>query len=153
MTDSNTAIALSALGNWTERPLTHLSPEIVPFWHGLRSHEFRLCRCKRCGSCYFPYTVCVNHADIPDFSDMEWAATSGRGVVFSRLVVHRVLDPDYEAEVPYVLALIELDEGPLFASRIVGCGVKEVTIGKRAAVEFYDVPNAGHTLPLFVLDK
>ena len=141
----------SRLGPWVERPLPPLTPEIAPFWEGLRQHEFRLCRCRRCGACYFPYTVCVRHADIPDFSEMEWAATSGSGTVFAHLTVHKVVDPAYAPDIPYVLALIELDEGPLFATRIVDCDPGDVRIGRRAAVKYHDVAGAEHTLPFFVL--
>jgi uncharacterized OB-fold protein len=138
------------LGPWIERPLEYISPELLGFWEGLGKHEFRLCQCARCGACYFPYTVCIKHADIPNFDEMQWKAVSGKGKIFAKLVVHKVVDPDYAAEVPYVLTLVELDEGPLFPGRIVDCTPDEVEIGTPVMVKFLDVPSAGHTLPLFV---
>jgi uncharacterized OB-fold protein len=140
------------LGPWIERPLENISPELLDFWAGLKKHEFRLCQCARCGACYFPYTVCIRHADIPDFDEMQWKAVSGKGKIFAKLVVHKVVDPDYAAEVPYVLALVETTEGPLFATRIVDCAPEDVQIGTPVKVKFLDVPSAGHTLPLFVPD-
>jgi uncharacterized OB-fold protein len=138
------------LGPWVERPLKNISPELLPFWAGLKEHEFRLCTCRRCGAAYFPYTVCVNHADIPDFDEMVWTASAGRGKIFAKLVVHKVMDPDYAAEVPYVLALVEMDEGPLIPSRIVDCRPQDVKIGTAVEARYLDVPGAGHTLPFFV---
>lgn len=137
------------LGPWVKRQLPPLDPEVVPFWEGLRKHEFLLCRCKRCGSCYFPYTVCVMHPDIPDFSEVEWAPSSGRGKVFARLIVHQVSDSAYAEDIPYALVIVELDEGPLFPTRIVDSDPEQVKIGMPVEVAYYDVPEAGHTLPLF----
>jgi uncharacterized protein len=139
----------TVLGKWINRPLKNLVPEIVPFWEGLRAHEFRLCRCKRCGACYFPYTVCTHHADTPDFDEMEWAPTSGLGRIFAPLVVHKIIDPDYADEVPFVLALLEMDEGPLFPTRVIDCAPGDAKVGLRVGIRYMDVPEAGHTLPLF----
>ena len=141
------------LGKWVSRPLQNISPEVLPFWEGLTKHEFRLCTCKRCGTSYWPYTVCIHHADIPDFSEMAWSATSGKGQIFAPLIVHKVTDPDYADEVPYVLALVELDEGPLFPTRIIDLAPSEAKVGLRVAVRFFDVPEAKHTLPLFAPDR
>jgi uncharacterized OB-fold protein len=137
------------LGDWVRRPQGKIALEVAPFWEGVRAHEFRLCRCSRCGRCYWPYTVCNAHDDIPDFSEMEWAPVSGRGAVFANLVVHRVTDPAYAGEVPYALALVELDEGPLFPTRIVACEPAMVAIGQRVQAVFVDVPETGATIPLF----
>jgi uncharacterized OB-fold protein len=140
---------LPHLGKWKTRPLRNLSPEIVPFWEGLLLHEFRLCKCRRCGACFFPFTVCVHHADIPDFTEMEWLRTSGKGQVFAHLIVYNATDPDYADDVPFTLALVELDEGPLFPTRIVGCRPDDVKVGMRVGIHFEDIPEAGYTLPLF----
>lgn len=137
------------LGPWITKPLGFVHPDVIPFWEGVNKHEFRLCHCKRCGAYYWPFTVCINHADIPDFDEMEWVPVSGRGKIFSYLVVHQVHDPDFQAEVPYGVAMVELDEGPLFPGRIVDCDPYKVKIGTPVEVAYLDVPEAGHTLPFF----
>jgi uncharacterized OB-fold protein len=82
---------------------------------------------------------------------MEWSPTSGEGTIFAELVVENVMDPAYRAEVPYVLVLVETDEGPLIPSRLVGADVREDHIGHRARVRYLDVPESGVTFPLFEL--
>lgn len=133
---------------WRERQL-NLDHDIVPFWEGLKQHEFHLFCCRRCGAAYWPYAYCRNHDDIPALEEMEWRPTSGRGRVFVFNVVHLVTHPAYADEVPYVLAMVELEEGPLFPTRIVGCDPSEVSIGLPVEVQYEDVPSIGHTLPLF----
>lgn len=138
----------SSLGSWVHRSLQNIDPDLGEFWASLKQHEFRLCRCRRCGSWWFPFTVCTRHDDVPGFDEMEWAVSSGRGTVYAMLVVHQVWDTAFADEVPYVLALIELDEGPHFPARLVG-DPESIRIGTPVQVAYIDSHEAGHTLPLF----
>ena len=137
------------LGEWVHRPLGAFDPDLAPFMNGLRDHEFRLCRCTRCGSWWFPFTVCNKHPEMLGFEDMDWVQGSGRGAIFAKLVIHQVTDPAFAAEVPYVLAIVELDEGPHFPARLIHCDPETIEIGARVEVTFVDSERAGHTLPFF----
>ena len=135
--------------SWRETRLDNLDEDAIPFWEGLKRHEFLLFRCTLCGSHYWPITLCNKHADIPRFDQMEWARTSGVGKVFTWTVVHQVVDHRWQELVPYPLAMVELEEGPLFATRIVGCEPSEVKVGMAVEVAYEDVPETGITWPLF----
>jgi uncharacterized OB-fold protein len=136
--------------SWKEQVVpTNFDEDILPFWDGLKRHEFLLYRCKRCGACYWPMAYCRNHADTPTLDEMEWAPTSGRGTVFTWIIVHQVLNPAYAEEAPYAMAMVELEEGPLFPTRIVGCDPHDVKVGLPVEVAFDDVAETGMTLPLF----
>jgi uncharacterized protein len=138
------------LGQWVHRPLLpFVDPNMDAFWEGLKEHEFRVCRCTLCGRWWFPFTVCPEHDAIPDFADMEWAAASGRGTVFAKGVVHQVVDKAFADEVPYVLAIMALEEGPFFPARLVDCDPDAVQIGDACQVVYVDSAEAGHTLPFF----
>jgi uncharacterized protein len=137
------------LGDWIHRPLLGVDPDQAPFWDGLKDHEFLLCRCARCGTFWFPFTLCDRHPELVEFEDMIWTATSGRGTVYAKLVVHQVADPDFTAEVPYVLAMVALDEGPFFPARLIDCDVEEVEVGTLVEVTYVDSTESGQTLPLF----
>ena len=139
------------LGEWILRPLEDIATHAEPFWAGLTQQEFRIPRCRLCGAWYWPLTVCPDHDAIPELSDTEWSPASGRGTVFSFVVVHHVTDPAYAGEVPFVLAHIELDEGPLFQGRLVDCDVSDVKIGAAVEVRFLDIEETGVAIPLFVL--
>ena len=58
----------------------------------------------------------------------------GRGRVFSFVVYRRTYHPGMPA--PYVVALVELDEGPRLISNIVGCEPEEVAIDMPVEVRF-----------------
>jgi uncharacterized OB-fold protein len=79
--------------------------------------------------------------------DMEWQLASGRGAVFAFNIHRRAFDDAFVDEIPYVLALVELDEGPLFLTRIVECEPESVKVGLSVTVVFEDFD--GYTLPYF----
>ena len=68
----------------------------------------------------------------------EWVHASGRGRVVSFTVVYRPVTKAFAADVPYVLGLIRLDEGPQLMSNIVECEPERVTISMAATVTFED---------------
>jgi uncharacterized protein len=144
-----TTAASTKLGDWIHRPLVGVDPDLEPFFEGLKAHEFPLLRCKRCGSWWFPYTLCTRHEDIPGFDEMEWVPSSGRGTVFAKTVVHQVADAAFADEVPYALAIVALEEGPHFPARLVDCDPQAVHAGMAVEVIYVDSDEAGHTLPLF----
>jgi uncharacterized protein len=74
---------------------------------------------------------------------------SGRGTIYSYIVVHRHAHPGFNAQVPYVVALIDLEEGPRMMSRVDG-NPKEVKVGAKVEVYFEEM-NDEINLPRFKL--
>ncbi len=136
--------------SWEDQvSLQEVDHEVLPFWEGLKQHRFLLFRCKRCGAHYWPAAYCRNHDDIPSLEEMEWSPSSGKGRVHAWVIVHQVADKAYADEVPYPLAMVELDEGPILPTRLVGCELADVRVGLPVEVQFADVASTGVTLPLF----
>jgi uncharacterized OB-fold protein len=105
----------------------------VPFWEGTREGELRVQHCNLCGhDQLYPRIVCT----VCHRSDLSWRAASGRGSIYSVTVVRRAPSATYSADVPYAIALVELDEGPRLMSNIVGCDADDVRIGMRVVVDF-----------------
>jgi uncharacterized protein len=86
-----------------------------PFWEGCGRHELLLQRCSACGKYqFYPRPFCL-----ACYSDaVEWTAASGLGTVHSQVTVHIKTVPHLDP--PYVVALVKLDEGPLYTTNIVG---------------------------------
>ncbi len=101
-----------------------------PFWDACNRHEFLLHRCARCGTHYWPASCCTRHGG----DDMEWVPASGRGTIRTFVVYHQAFHPRVADEVPYNVCVVELDEGPFFHSRVVGCAPNELRIGQRVQV-------------------
>ena len=128
------------------KPLPAPDADSAPFWEACRRHELRLQRCRDCGRFRFPPHPLCPHCR----SDRsEWVKSAGRGRVYSWIVVvHPVPGDVYRADVPYVVALVELTEGVRIASNIVGCDPHAVTADMPVEVIFDDVTDAV-TLPRF----
>ena len=139
------------MAGW-DRPLPNIDADIAPFWEGLRRHQFLLFRCKGCGAWYWPAAYCRKCPAESFFGNMRWSPASGFGKVFAFNIQHRASHPGFKDSLPYVFALIELDEGPMFGSNIVGCNPTEVKIGLPVKVTYQDVMPEGadpFTLALF----
>jgi uncharacterized protein len=87
----------------------------APFWRYAAQGELRVQACVDCGEPRFPPRPCCPHCQ--SFST-EWRAVSGRGRVWSYVVPHPPLLPDYAAQAPYNVIVVELEESPRI--RLVG---------------------------------
>ena len=108
-----------------QKPLPEPSAVSAPFWDGLRVGELRLQRCVECKRhILYPRSVCPHC-----LSDrLEWTAATGRGRLYSYTVVRRAMNPAFAPEVPYVFAIVELEEGPRVTTNIVNCVPGEVRV-------------------------
>ncbi|SLN70630.1 Zn-ribbon domain-containing OB-fold protein [Oceanibacterium hippocampi] len=129
------------------KPLPYPNSETKPFWDACRDGILRIQRCSDCGTNRFPPTgVCP--ACQSDRS--EWIEASGRGRVFSWIVVRHPVPKDvYADKVPYVVAIIALDEGVRMVSNLVDIDVDSVQADMPVTVRFDKVTDE-LTLPVFV---
>ena len=119
----------------SKKPLPHPAPESVPFWQAAHQHRLEIQRCKACGQYWFPPALSCPHCQATDF---VWQPVSGRGKVFSFVTYHRVYHPGFAKDVPYVVALVELDEGPRLLTNIVGVAPDKVACEMPVKVVFDD---------------
>jgi len=124
------------------KPLPKPTPTSRPFWEGARNHELKL---QRCGNCsrfiYYPRDRCPNC-----FSDkLSWHPVSGRATLYSYTIVHRASARAFAD--PYVLAVVELEEGPRMTSNV-EAPHDQLKVGMPLLVFFDDVA-LGHTLVKF----
>lgn len=113
-----------------------------PFWDACRRRALELPRCADCGHLFLPPGPCCPRCWS---TRLAARAVSGEGTVKSFVVYRRTYHPALPA--PYVVALIELREGPRLISNVVGCAPEEVRIDMPVRVHFDDV--GAMTLPRF----
>ncbi len=128
-----------------DKPLPVPDSESTPFWDGMREGKLMLQRCGSTGEFLFPpVTFCPGSLERP-----EWAQASGRGTVFSWIVVRHPVPRDlYADEVPYVVAIVELEEGCRMTGNLVGVAPEDVKAGMAVELGFNRV-TAEITLPAF----
>jgi uncharacterized protein len=146
----NEASVIVSTEPWV-KPLPNIDHDNAPFWEGLKQHKFLVWRCRVCGASYWPKAYCQNHDNEPFAANMEWAEASGRGTLFAFNRHHLAFHPGFANEVPYVYALIELDEGPLISSTLVGATqpTDVYDVGQNVQIVYEDHPAEGFTLPRF----
>lgn len=121
-------------------PIPQATGEEAVWFEHCRGHRLMIQRCAECGEYQFPpRSVCKEClAASPD-----WVEAAGRGTVFTYSVQHRYA-PGFAGQSPYVVAMIELSEGPRLLSRVVGSD--DIHIGMAVEVrwasisEDFDVP-------------
>jgi uncharacterized OB-fold protein len=131
-----------------ERALPQLSELTSPFWDAANQGRVAIQRCVACG--YYnhpPRPLC----DRCLASDLHFEDVAGTGTVWSYTVMHQKSVAGFEESVPYVTALVELDEQPLLllVTNLPGVDAAEVRIGARVQVSFQRLSDE-IALPQFV---
>lgn len=120
-----------------------------PFWDAARAHCLTAPRCAACGHFRMPPTpFCPNCLS----QEIDWPELSGGGTVFSYSVVRRAIVPEMAGALPYVPALVDLDDAPgaRLITNIVGVPVASIVVGARVRVVFRDRAD-GVSVPRFTL--
>lgn len=129
------------------KPLPQIYPEAQRYWDGAKRRELWLRHCRDCARNYFyPRDICP-----ACFSrNTEWRRASGRGTVYSYAIVHRPPTPAFRDAVPYIVALVDLEEGGRMMTNLVGVepSPEHITVGMPVQVTFVDVTEEV-TLPMF----
>ena len=128
-----------------DKPLPAITEDGAPYWEGCRHGELRVQRCTACGHLRWPPSIlcakCLTEGG-------EWIALSGRGTIYSFIVVHRPQHPAFFGDVPYNVAIVELEEGIRLHSNIVECPNEELRLGMAVEVVFTKIDDEV-TLPKF----
>ena len=120
-------------------------PESLPFWEGTKNHQLMLQKCSDCDHHWFPpSTVCTGCGS----RNIEWVASSGKGKVFSFVIFHKLYHKGWDGEIPYAVAIVELEEGARMLSNVIGIPVEEVKCDLSVEVVFEDATSE-LTLPKF----
>ena len=120
----------------TTRMAPTISPDTEFFWNGLRENKLLVQRCAGC--------AVLRHPPRPMCSQcrsLDWAAveSTGRGAVYSYVVPHQPRFPFFEY--PYIVALVELEEGVRLVSNLTGVQPAEVTVGMPVEIYFQTFDN------------
>ena len=125
------------------KPVPRPTPTEQPFYDACAAGKLVLQRCQSCGHVlFYPRT----HCDACQSDQLVWENASGAGTIASYTVVRRGVSADFEA--PYVIALIDLAEGPRMMSQVVDTGPDALAVGLSVRVDFAASVSYTHlTLP------
>jgi uncharacterized OB-fold protein len=119
-----------------KKPFPQPNVVSLPFWEAAKRHELQIQRCGSCGMyVFYPREVCPDCLS----SDLKWVKVSGKGTIYSYTIAHAPTHPAFAKDVPYVIAIVELAEGPHIFTNIVECKPELVQIGMPVEATFDDV--------------
>lgn len=130
----------------SQRPLPQSTEVTRPFWEAAARRQLIHPRCNGCERAFFPPHLACPHCRVTSWS---WVESAGRGEIYSFSVVHRAPQPGFTP--PYVIAVVDLDEGFELMTNIVESASAEVRIGQRVRVAWHEEGDA--VLPMFVPDE
>ena len=125
------------------RPMPIPTPTTMPFWEALAEHKIRIQYSPSSGRYVF-YPRVLAPGTLAD--DLEWREISGAGTLYTFTVAYRAVAPHFAEHVPQLLAVVEWDEGPRFATEIVNAEPTQLRVGMRVHPVFLDCPDDGVTL-------
>ncbi|MBN1547928.1 MAG: Zn-ribbon domain-containing OB-fold protein [Syntrophaceae bacterium] len=119
-----------------KKPLPEIQPWSEAFWKGTKQHKLLIQECKHCGAkIFYPRKYCPECWS----SELFWSEASGKGKIFSYSTTMAGVEEKFTEDLPFVLALVDLEEGVRMMGNVVNCRPEEVSIGMDVEVFFDDV--------------
>ena len=129
------------------KPLPTITDDNREFWEGCKQNKLRMQKFDDCGHIRYPIShVCPKCLSYK----FQWMDLSGRGEVFSYVVFHQLYNKAFEQDIPYNVALVQLEEGPRMYSNVIGVDNDAVKVGDKLEVAF-DPVTPEITIPRFRL--
>jgi uncharacterized OB-fold protein len=128
-----------------QKPLPQPDADNKFFWDGCREHKLLFQKCQNCGLVRWPPSIICSNCHSQDTGLVK---STGKGKIYTYAVYHQAYHPGFESEVPYVTAVIELEEGPHFLSNVIGCEPHEVECDMPVEVVWEDITEE-FSLPKF----
>jgi uncharacterized OB-fold protein len=131
-------------------PFPLLDAHSGAFFEAAAEGRLLIQRCDACGAAqFYPRMHCAHcHAGA-----VAWVEASGRATLHTFTVVHRTMTPELAEDCPYVLAIVELEEGVRMTSRVVDVPHERLRCDMPLAVTFRADARSGLTMPLFTASE
>jgi|TARA_B110000259_G_C14025767_1_gene404646 uncharacterized OB-fold protein len=128
-----------------EKPIPIVSPWAKPFWDATAIGILKIQKCSKCDmNIFYPRLYCPSCGS----KEIEWIEALGTGNVYSFTVVENNAPSAFIVDMPYVVAVVELDEGIRMLTNIINCNLEQLTCDMRVKVVFERL-NDEFTLPKF----
>jgi uncharacterized protein len=119
--------------------LPAVTPLTQPYWDGARAKKVMFQQCRACGTNWHPpMPLCPTcHS-----TEINWLASAGTGSIYTYTIVRHPTHPAFQDKIPYVVAVVELDEGPRIVTNVKNCAVEDVRGGMRVSIFFEDATDS-----------
>ena len=130
------------------KPIPEATFLTAPYWEYVQQKKLCVQKCSSCEEyIFYPKAWCPTCMNM----ELHWVELSGRGEVLSFTIVHQASMESYSGDVPYVLVIIKLEEGPQLMANIIKCDPHQIKIGMKVIVVYED--REGFLVPQFTLNE
>lgn len=127
------------------KPIPTVQPWTEEFWRATKKRRLLIQECVKCSSLiFYPRKYCPQCWS----AELGWREASGKAKVYTFAIMRDMVEPKFMPDLPYVLAMVDLQEGVRMMTQIVQCDPAKVEIGMDVEVVFRDLTDQ-HALPLF----
>ncbi len=127
------------------KPIPAVQPWTEEFWRATKKRRLLIQECQNCNTLiFYPRKYCPECWSV----DLGWREASGKAKVYTFAIMRDMVEPQFMPDLPYVLAMVDLQEGIRMMTQIVECEPEAVEIGMDVDVIFQDITDQ-HALPLF----
>ncbi|MBA3029637.1 MAG: Zn-ribbon domain-containing OB-fold protein [Desulfobacteraceae bacterium] len=128
-----------------QKPIPKIQPWSKEYWKGTKEHKLLIQTCNECeAKIFYPRKFCPECWS----GNLGWTEAKGTAKVYSFTITRDMVEPKFMPDLPYVLAMVDLDEGIRMMTRIVECDHDKIQIGMDVEVVFEDISD-DCALPMF----
>jgi hypothetical protein len=128
-----------------KKPVPVMQPWTRKFWEAAKDNTLLIQKCKDCDSnIFFPKKVCPECWS----ENLRWQEACGKAKVYTFTTMLAMVEPVFIKDLPYVIAMVDLEEGIRMTTRIVNCNPDDVKIGMDVEVVFEKLSEE-FSLPMF----
>ena len=128
-----------------EKPAPQIDTWSAPFWEACRQSKLIAQRCRESGEIWLPPAPI---SPVTRTAQWDWVELSGRGTVWSFVVMHQCYFRSFAEEIPYSIVQVALEEGPHLLANLIGIEASRIDVGLRVRAVFEPRAN-GFTIPQF----
>jgi uncharacterized protein len=132
------------------RPIPIPTEVSRPFWDAAARHKLIV---QSCSSCNRVFMYARRYCPFCLSADVGWRDATGRGTIYTVTVQERGAPSGFADSVPYVIAVVLLEEGVRIMSNIVGAGARQAACGDPVEVDFELIEGTALVLPVFQLTR
>ena len=115
------------------RPVPNPTADSLPYWRAANEGRLVVQTCQSCNATqFYPRGFCVTCLS----EDLEWKESQGLGRIYSFTICRIAGHPAMADQVPYAMALVDLDEGVRMLAQIIHPDLSDISIGTRVSVTF-----------------
>jgi uncharacterized OB-fold protein len=132
-----------------KHPSPNTSGTSAAHWKAAGEGRLALPYCAACVQFFWPARAGCPHCG----GTPAWRDASGTGKLASWSVVHRAVRPELKEATPYVVALVQLDEGPRLFTNVIGTPPQALRVGQRVRCRFEPALDPSIVVPVFEIDE